>query len=317
MKITIKKKTLYLWIGIVSSLLALFSTVGFLLIKFPGLLETRPSSISSYLTSVAPHPYVVYSGSMEPAIKTGSVIVSIPSKNYVQGDIITFSPSGSTRDLVTHRIAVKNYPEGVNAEPSYLTAGDANDDFDSWEITNDKIVGKVALSIPYLGYAADFAKTPKGFIFLVIIPATIVVYEELKMLKGEASKFFSRFFGKNRKKGSTIQINLLPKKENRGISKGFAIAPILGAFFVILAVSAAYFSDIEKSANNILGAAESYISPLRSSAPTNQEVILTETPTPTPTLSPSTTPTETETVTPTPEPSPTEIPLEEGGEPIQ
>ena len=185
---SVNKKFLIL-LSVFSLILGLFIASGFLLIKYPEL----PSKILSFkegLAKVAPRPYVVYSGSMEPAIKTASVIVSIPRQNYLQGDIITFSPSGSSKDLITHRIALKQFPEGVTGYPAYLTSGDANEKFDNWEITNDKIIGKVVFSIPYLGYIADFAKKPQGFILLVIVPATIVIYEELKMLKGEFSKFF-------------------------------------------------------------------------------------------------------------------------------
>src|SRR3989304_10012893 len=131
---SVKKKVLIL-LSVFSSALGLFIAFGLLLIKYPNF----PSKLLSFkegLAKAAPRPYVVYSGSMEPAIQTASVIVSIPRKDYFQGDIITFSPSGSSKDLVTHRIALKQFPEGVIGSPTYLTAGDANKNFDSWEITD-------------------------------------------------------------------------------------------------------------------------------------------------------------------------------------
>ncbi len=252
---SVNKKVFILSVG-TSIALALFSAVGFLLIKFPNLFQ-EIGPFTERLTASAPRPYVVYSGSMGPTIKTGSVIVSIPSQNYVQGDIITFSPSGGAKNLVTHRIALKKYPEGVGNAPTYLTAGDANEDFDSWEIADDKIIGKVALVIPYLGYAADFAKKPQGFLLLVVVPATIVIYEELKSLKREIAKFFSGFTRKIFKKKSS-PINLLPSKPDGKFPKVAALIPALGAFLVILAFSAAYFFDIETSLANIFGAATTY-----------------------------------------------------------
>jgi len=251
---SVNKKVLIL-LSVFSSALGLFIALGFLLIKYPDF----PSKLLSFkegLAKAAPRPYVVYSGSMEPAIKTASVIVSIPRQDYYQGEVITFSPSGNSKDLVTHRIALKQFPEGVSGSPTYLTAGDANEDFDNWEITNEKIIGRVAFSIPYIGYAADFAKKPQGFILLVVVPATIVIYEELKMLRGEIAKFFSGLTGKIFKKKTYI--NLLPKRESKGLPKAFAIAPVFGALMVILAFSAAYFFDVEASLANLLGAASSY-----------------------------------------------------------
>lgn len=247
---SVNKKVLILS-AVFSSVLVIFIGLGFLLIKFPNL-PSRITAARDHLAEIAPRPYVVYSGSMEPAIKTASVIVSIPSQNYLQGDIITFSPSGSSKDFVTHRIALKKYPEGVGGEPTYLTAGDANEDFDTWEISNDKIVGKVVLTIPYIGYAADFAKKPQGFLLLVVVPATIVIYEELKSVRREIAKFLGPILQKFLKKRPLI--NLLPPKGGGGLPRPVAIAPILGAFLVIFAFTVAYFLDVENSVGNIFGA---------------------------------------------------------------
>lgn len=137
-------------------------------------------------------PYVVQSGSMEPAIKTASVVFSIPQKSYNPGDVITFAQGGNYENLITHRIDFKLYPDGVENPPVYITSGDANEEFDRWEVINEDVVGKVVFSIPYLGYAVDFAKQPYGFILLVIVPATIVIYEELKVVGREVYKFLKK-----------------------------------------------------------------------------------------------------------------------------
>ena len=46
---------------------------------------------------------VVLSGSMEPAIKTGSIVFVKPSDTYQKGDIITFT-DGKAASSVTHRV---------------------------------------------------------------------------------------------------------------------------------------------------------------------------------------------------------------------
>lgn len=224
-------------------------------------------------------PYVVQSGSMEPAIKTGSVVFSLPSSNYNPGDIITFAPEGNAETLITHRIEFKLYPEGDFGYPLYLTSGDANKDFDRWEVWPDDIVGKVIFTIPYVGYTVNFAKQPYGFILLVIIPATIVIYEELKMLARELILFLKRvkeevhirsFFPKRQKnptEGEVAReyveivektINLAPKKQSVGIHKASILIPVIGAALVLVSLSVAYFFDIETSIDNVLGVAESF-----------------------------------------------------------
>ena len=62
-------------------------------------------------------PYVVLSGSMEPALQVGSVVwVDVRKTEAGIGDAVTFERDGRT---VTHRIVGKT-------EKGYLTKGDAN-----------------------------------------------------------------------------------------------------------------------------------------------------------------------------------------------
>ena len=200
-------------------------------------------------------PYIIYSGSMEPAIKTGSVVFSIPEKTYFPGDIITYAQNNDKKNPVTHRIDLKLYPEGVNGKPVYLVSGDANKDFDKPQVKDEQIIGRVFFHIPYLGYVADFAKKPQGFILFVIIPTTIIIYEELRYLGLELSKLFSKIKSKLKKKEKPDSY-LAPKRA--GLPKITVLIPVLGAILVFLAFSAAYFSDIEKSIGSIFQAASSF-----------------------------------------------------------
>ncbi|MCL4367353.1 signal peptidase I, partial [Patescibacteria group bacterium] len=128
--------------------------------------------------------FVVQSGSMEPAIKTGSLVVVKPSENYLPDDVITFKDGNNT---VTHRLMKVDYNDGI----VYQTKGDANNTPDLQQIRADKVIGKVIFNIPFLGYPVGFAKTPTGFILLVIIPATIIVYSELMNIKNETVKLLA------------------------------------------------------------------------------------------------------------------------------
>lgn len=127
----------------------------------------------------------VLSGSMEPGIKTGSVVVVKPSDNYKIGDIITFGEMSKTKTPITHRIYEMKV-EG--SEPVYITKGDANNAPDQKEIAGKEIIGKVLFDIPYIGYAVDAAKKPFGFMLIIIIPATIIIYDEIRKIIGEIKK---------------------------------------------------------------------------------------------------------------------------------
>ena len=61
--------------------------------------------------------FVVQSGSMEPAIKTGSIVVVVPKKEYKKDNIITFlaDPHLDLKDIkstITHRIISVHDDEG-------------------------------------------------------------------------------------------------------------------------------------------------------------------------------------------------------------
>lgn len=122
---------------------------------------------------------------MEPAIHTGSVVVVLPEKNYKIGDVITFKSAAVKLDSVTHRI-VKIDDAGQGK--IFTTKGDANNANDTKTVSSDKIIGKVIFSVPYFGYAVAAAKTPYGFAALIIIPALLIIYDEVKKIIKELSK---------------------------------------------------------------------------------------------------------------------------------
>ena len=139
---------------------------------------------------------IVLSGSMEPIIKTGSIVVVKPlstssgQADYKIGDIITFQ-TAINKELITHRIYDIKV---VGNEPRYITKGDANNAPDQREILQREIIGKLLFSIPYLGYVVDFAQKPLGFSLIVILPAIAIVSDEVKKIWKEIIKL------KNKKK---------------------------------------------------------------------------------------------------------------------
>ncbi|OGI84373.1 signal peptidase I [Candidatus Nomurabacteria bacterium RIFCSPLOWO2_01_FULL_37_49] len=118
---------------------------------------------------------IVQSGSMEPDIKTGSVVIIKPSSVYKVGDVVTFGKDTKKDIPTTHRIVKSRVVEGVLM---FTTKGDANEDPDTNEIRLSDIHGKVLLDVPFFGYIIDLARKPLGFAILIILPALIVIYDE-------------------------------------------------------------------------------------------------------------------------------------------
>jgi len=128
---------------------------------------------------------VVQSGSMEPAIKIGSIVMVKPVKEYKIGDVITFGEMTKDQESTTHRIYDIKEIEGKLV---YITKGDANNSSDTKEIQESEVMGKVLLNIPYLGYAVDFTKKPLGFALIIIVPTAVIIGDEIKKIYGEVKK---------------------------------------------------------------------------------------------------------------------------------
>jgi len=118
---------------------------------------------------------VVLSGSMEPTIPVGSVVVIKSDTNYIVGDVITFGPDTKEQIPVTHRIVGEQIEDG---KTKFVTKGDANEGSDAGFIEQKAIIGKVKMHIPYFGYFLDFTKTPIGFWSLVIVPSVMLILIE-------------------------------------------------------------------------------------------------------------------------------------------
>ena len=127
----------------------------------------------------------VLSGSMAPAIKTGSVVVVKPVGEYKIGDVITFGPMSKTKAPTTHRIYNIKIESG---EPVYVTKGDTNNAPDTREIKKNDIVGKVLFTVPFAGYGIDFARKPLGFALIIIIPAAVIIGDEIKKIIKEMKR---------------------------------------------------------------------------------------------------------------------------------
>lgn len=122
-------------------------------------------------------PMNVLTGSMEPYIKPGDMIISkkINSENIVKGDVVTYKTNN--KNLVTHRV-MEIIKDGNTI--FFKTKGDANNIADEKLVTEEDIVGKLVLRIPKVGYVGDIIRTPLGFITCIVIPIILLIIMEIK-----------------------------------------------------------------------------------------------------------------------------------------
>lgn len=122
----------------------------------------------------------VESGSMEPAIRRYSVVLTTPVDTPAIGSVITYEHPLDPEILITHRVV--GY-EGEGDDLRLVTKGDANNAPDGEPVRREAVVGQVRMVIPWLGLIVDIARSEIGFIVLIIIPATIIVHNEILRLR--------------------------------------------------------------------------------------------------------------------------------------
>ncbi len=123
--------------------------------------------------------YTVVSDSMAPTLSRGSVVFVLPQPHYTVGDIVTRS-SGNPQHPVTHRVVdVQTLPDGTQR---LRTRGDANATDDIGWISSSSVFGAVRFHLPWIGRIISYAQTPQGFVLLIVIPATLIIYHEVLSL---------------------------------------------------------------------------------------------------------------------------------------
>ena len=100
---------------------------------------------------------VVLSGSMEPALSVGDLLIFTEEENYEVGDVVVYQ---SGRTPVVHRIIA------LDAQ-TVITRGDANNTADE-PFGVQLIRGKVVTAVPLVGHLIWALKTPLGTASLVI-----------------------------------------------------------------------------------------------------------------------------------------------------
>ena len=95
------------------------------------------------------HAIAIASGSMEPNVNKGDVVViekKVDFENLELGQIIAYKKGNI---IVVHRLINKIK---VDDKYYFYTKGDANDSQDNYEITEDMYIGIVNGKVPYIGY---------------------------------------------------------------------------------------------------------------------------------------------------------------------
>lgn len=118
----------------------------------------------------------VVSGSMEPHVSPGDVVLVAPTLESPQvGDVVAFAdPLQPDRDVL-HRVV------DLDEQGALVTRGDANDVNDPWSILPSEVIGTEALIIPKIGFLISTVASDAGIFLFLVVPALLIMFNESKV----------------------------------------------------------------------------------------------------------------------------------------
>lgn len=127
------------------------------------------------------HIYSVVSGSMEPAIPTGSLVYirETAPEDVEAEDVIAFYSSADSASIITHRVVENRVLMG-----EFITKGDANQTEDMNPVPYSNLIGKVVRSFPEIGAMAQILTGKEGkFIAAGVIAAALFLQGMASLLE--------------------------------------------------------------------------------------------------------------------------------------
>lgn len=149
--------------------------IGAVLILYVGILAFQRFSNSGNIAGF--RVYTIATGSMEPVLEVGDVIV-IKEATYEElkvKDIITYESraAGTEGMIITHRII------DMDDETKRLeTKGDANEAVDP-VIEDDQVLGKFVYKFTLISMLTKLVRNKIGFYFLIFVPLVVVIFLEI------------------------------------------------------------------------------------------------------------------------------------------
>ena len=126
--------------------------------------------------------YVVASGSMIPVLKVYDVLIVSghePFEEIEVGDIIVFDRPSDHNRVIVHRVV-----SIISEDPKTIrTQGDANSGSipgTDYPISEEEYIGKVAYTLPQVGYVTQLLKPPINYIIIAVVIGIMVAKQVLK-----------------------------------------------------------------------------------------------------------------------------------------
>ena len=130
------------------------------------------------------HVFRVSSGSMEPVLVKGDVILvkTVPADEISKNDIITYkSREGQMEgEMITHRVVTE--PKVVEGTYYFQTQGDAEGASLDPVVSYEQVEGKYVRKVPLIDKLYSFFLTPYGLITFIFIIILLFGYEMISLI---------------------------------------------------------------------------------------------------------------------------------------
>lgn len=126
--------------------------------------------------------YVVASGSMIPVLEVYDVLIvqgHEPFEDIEVGDIIVFNRPSDHNRVIVHRVAsiLEEDPKTIRTKGDANPASIPGTDF---PITEEEYIGKVAYTLPQVGYITQLLKPPINYIIIAVVVGVMVAKQMIK-----------------------------------------------------------------------------------------------------------------------------------------
>ena len=168
-----------------------------------------------YVTIFGTSLFRVVTGSMEPTITTGALLISkeVNIEEVEEGDIICFRSMESNMlgQVITHRVV--KVVEGKDGETYLETRGDANPTSDGYYVTERNLIGKVSVYTKegnVLARIYSVVTTPLGFLSCIVFPILLIASF---IMRGSVNSIRKELDAISKETQETTVANMMSKEE--------------------------------------------------------------------------------------------------------
>jgi len=135
--------------------------------------------------------YVVASGSMIPVLQVYDVLIvqgHEPFEDIETGDIIVFNRPSDHNRVIVHRVVsiLDDDPKTIRTKGDANPASIPGTDF---PITEEEYIGKVAYTLPQVGYITQLLKPPINYVLIAIVIGVMIIKQMTKRKKEKELPF--------------------------------------------------------------------------------------------------------------------------------